>query len=142
MRFWSKNKIALERTFFIMMQQSTLDKLNKLAGKKTTSNKQMFKRIVVKLGTSPKPVEHYPKLKDKDGKTIKDEEGNDKRSDKSDGFMFTFSDFQTSRMVKVILDKKYDVKVMQAYVVSGLGYDIRGGGLMYLDENTEIRNYE
>lgn len=140
MRFWSKNKIALERTFFIMMQQSTLDKLSKLAGKKTTSNKQMFKRIVVKLGTSP--VEHFPKLKDKDGKTIKDEDGNDKRSSKPDGFMFTFSDFQTSRMVKVILDKKYDVKVMQAYVVSGLGYDIRGGGLMYLDENTEIRNYE
>ena len=142
MRSWSKNQVVLERTFFIMMQQSTLDKLNKLAGQETTSNKQMFKRIVVALGPATKPVEHYPKLKDENGKTVKDEKGNDKRSDKSDGFMFTFSDFKTSRMVKVVLDKKYDVKVMQAYIISGLGYDLRGAGFVYLDENCTIKNYE
>ena len=142
MRSWSKKPSCIRKDFFIMMQQSTLDKLNKLAGQETTSNKQMFKRIVVALGPATKPVEHYPKLKDENGKTVKDEKGNDKRSDKSDGFMFTFSDFKTSRMVKVVLDKKYDVKVMQAYIISGLGYDLRGAGFVYLDENCTIKNYE
>lgn len=122
------------------MQQSTLDKLNAIA-KQDKGNKQAFKNIVIKLGV--KPTEHFPKLKDKDGKTIKDEDGNDARSETRDGFTYTFSDFKTSRVVKAVLPKIYDgINPMEAYVISGLGYDIRSGNMIFLDEDVKISNYK
>ena len=42
-------------------------------------NRQAFKTVVIKLGV--KPVEHFPKVKGKDGQTQKDENGNDVRSE-------------------------------------------------------------
>lgn len=121
------------------MQQSTLDKLNFIANE-DKGNKQAFKNIVIKLGV--KPTEHFPKLKDKDGKTIKDEDGNDKRSETRDGYTYTFSDFKTSRIVKVVLDKLYEIKPMEAYVVSGLGYDIRDGNMIFIDEDAKLMSYK
>ena len=120
-----------------MIQQSTLEKLSQLAGKQHSSNKQAFNGlIVIKLGV--KPIKHFPKVKGKDGKTVKDADGNDMRSEKSDGYTYTFSDFETSQVVKVVLNKLYDIKVMNAYVVSGLGYDIRSGNMIFIDENAKI----
>lgn len=121
------------------MQQSTLDKLNALA-KQDRGNKQAFKNIVIKLGV--KPVQHFPKLRDKDGKAIKDEDGNDRRSENSDGYTYTFSDFETSRIVKVVLNKLYDVKPMEAYIVSGLGYDIKSGNMLFIDEDAKLMAYK
>lgn len=121
------------------MQQSTLDKLNVLA-KQDKGNKQAFKNIVIKLGV--KPVQHFPKLRDKDGKAVKDEDGNDRRSENSDGYTYTFSDFETSRIVKVVLNKLYDVKPMEAYIVSGLGYDIRSGNMIFIDEDVKLMAYK
>ena len=124
-----------------MIQQSTLEKLSQLAGKQHSSNKQAFNGlIVIKLGV--KPIKHFPKVKGKDGKTVKDADGNDMRSEKSDGYTYTFSDFETSQVVKVVLDKLYDIKVMNAYVVSGLGYDIRSGNMIFIDENAKIAEYK
>ncbi len=122
------------------MQQSTLDKLNNLANKDNRGNKQAFKNVVIMLGV--KPVEHFPKLKDKDGKTIKDEEGNDKRSETRDGYTYTFSDFESCRVVKVVLDKLYDIKIMNAYLVSGYGYDIRSSNMIFIDEDIRLQEYK
>lgn len=124
-----------------MIQQSTLEKLNQLAGKQHSSNKQAFNGlIVIKLGV--KPIKHFPKVKGKDGKTVKDADGNDMRSEKSDGYTYTFSDFETSRVVKVVLPKLYDLKVMNAYLISGLGYDIRSGNMIFIDEGIKISEYK
>ena len=124
-----------------MIQQSTLEKLSQLAGKQHSSNKQAFNGlIVIKLGV--KPIKHFPKVKGKDGKTVKDADGNDMRSKTSDGYTYTFSDFETSQVVKVVLNKLYDIKVMNAYVVSGLGYDIRSGNMIFIDENAKIAEYK
>ncbi len=123
-----------------MINQSTLDKLNAMAKDGHSSNKQAFKRVVIKLGV--KPVKHFPKMKDKTGKTMKDESGNDLRSETSDGYTYTFSDFETSQVVKVVLDKLYDIKVMNAYLISGLGYDIRSGNMIFIDEDVKITEYK
>lgn len=132
------SKAIIERTFY--MDQNTLNKLANLANNDDKGNRQAFKNVVIKLGV--KPVQHFPKLKGKDGKAVKDKEGNELRSKVSDGYTFTFSDFETSRVVKVILNKKYDIKVMNAYLVSGYGYDIRSGNMIYIDRDVTIQEYK
>lgn len=124
-----------------MIQQSTLEKLSQLAGKQHSSNKQAFNGlIVIKLGV--KPIKHFPKVKGKDGKTVKDADGNDMRSEKSDGYTYTFSDFETSQVVKVVLDKLYDIKIMNAYLISGEGYEIRNANMLFIDEDAKLMAYK
>lgn len=131
-------KVVVERTFF--MDQNTLNKLANLANSDGKGNRQAFKTVVIKLGV--KPVEHFPKVKGKDGKTQKDENGNDVRSKVSDGYTYTFSEFETSKIVKVVLDKLYDVKVMNAYLISGYGYDIRSGNMIFIDKDVRLETYK
>ena len=124
-----------------MIQQSTLEKLSQLAGKQHCSNKQAFNGlIVIKLGV--KPIKHFPKAKGKDGKTVKDADGNDMRSEKSDGYTYTFSNFETSQVVKVVLDKLYDIKIMNAYLISGEGYEIRNANMLFIDEDAKLMAYK
>lgn len=122
------------------MDQSTLNKLANLAKSDTKGSRQAFKTVVIKLGV--KPVEHFPKVKGKDGKTQKDESGNDVRSKVSDGYTYTFSEFETSKIVKVVLDKLYDIKVMNAYLISGYGYDIRSGNMIFIDKDVHLETYK
>lgn len=122
------------------MDQNTLNKLANLANSDSRGNRQAFKTVVIKLGV--KPVEHFPKVKGKDGKTQKDENGNDVRSKVSDGYTYTFSEFETSKIVKVVLDKLYDVKVMNAYLISGYGYDIRSGNMIFIDKDVRLETYK
>lgn len=122
------------------MDQNTLNKLANLANSKDEGSRQAFKNVVIKLGV--KPVQHFPKLKGNDGKTLKDEDGNDLRSKTSDGYTYTFSDFKTSRVVKVVLDKLYDIKVMNAYLISGYGYDIRSGNMIFIDKDVHLSEYK
>lgn len=122
------------------MDQNTLNKLANLANSDSKGNRQAFKTVVIKLGV--KPVEHFPKVKGKDGKTQKDENGNDVRSKVSDGYTYTFSEFETSKIVKVVLDKLYDVKVMNAYLISGYGYDIRSGNMIFIDKDVRLETYK
>lgn len=131
-------KVVVERTFF--MDQNTLNKLTNLANNDTKGSRQAFKTVVIKLGV--KPVEHFPKVKGKDGKTQKDENGNDVRSKVNDGYTYTFSEFETSKIVKVVLDKLYDVKVMNAYLISGYGYDIRSGNMIFIDKDVRLETYK
>lgn len=122
------------------MDQNTLNKLANLANSDDKGNRQAFKNVVIKLGV--KPVQHFPKARDKDGKVLKDENGNDLRSKTSDGYTYTFSDFETSKVVKVVLDKLYNVKVMNAYLISGYGYDIRSGNMIFIDKDVVLKEYK
>lgn len=131
-------KVVVERIFF--MDHNTLNKLANLANSDSKGNRQAFKTVVIKLGV--KPVEHFPKVKGKDGKTQKDENGNDVRSKVSDGYTYTFSEFETSKIIKVVLDKLYDVKVMNAYLISGYGYDIRSGNMIFIDKDVRLETYK
>ena len=93
--------------------------------KAQTSNMTAFNDLVgVYVGASAR--EHFPKLKDENGKTVKDDKGRDKRSDTSDGYTHVFSEFGTSKMIQIVLPKEYNLQLMTAYKLGGLGYDIKG----------------
>ena len=77
--------------------------------KAQTSNMTAFNDLVgVYVGASAR--EHFPKLKDENGKTVKDDKGRDKRSDTSDGYTHVFSEFGTSKMIQIVLPKEYNLQ--------------------------------
>ena len=107
--------------------------------KAKTSNMTAFNDLIgVYVGAPAR--EHFPKLKDTNGKVVKDEKGRDQRSDTSDGYTHVFSEFGTSKMIQIILPKKYDLQLMTAYKLSGLGYDIKGS-MFFIEQDTSISNY-
>lgn len=108
-------------------------------GVRSTTRVSFEKLVCVAMGV--KPVQHFPKLKDSEGKNIKDSEGNDKRSDKSDGWQYTLSEFGTASVVKVVLAKDYNMKPLAVFLISGLGYDMRQANMKYIDRNATIANY-
>ena len=108
-------------------------------GVRSTTRVSFEKLVCVAMGV--KPVQHFPKLKDSEGKNIKDSEGNDKRSDKSDGWQYTLSEFGTASVVKVVLAKDYNMKPLAVFLISGLGYDMRQANMKYIDRNETIANY-
>lgn len=122
-------------------QLEKLKSLQKSANAQTKkSNMSSFADIVgVYLGTEPK--EHYPKLLDESGNKIKDENGSDKRSEKQDGWTYTFAEFGTCKKVQIVLKDKYDIKIMTAYTLSGLGYDIKSANMIFIQDETSIKNY-
>lgn len=104
------------------------------------SNLDHFENLVgVYLGVEPKI--HYPKLKDSDGNKVKDDKGNDMRSEVSDGWTYTFSEFGSSKQIKVVLNKQINFKLLTAYLISGKGYDIKSGGMYFLEIDTKVSNY-
>lgn len=107
---------------------------------KNKSSKQHYESIVVYLGAEP--VEHFPKLRDASGLVVKDSNGEAEKSKVSDGWVHTFSEVGTSKVVKVVLPKKYNLAVLGAFTVSGNGYDIRSGNMLFLDEATQVLNYK
>lgn len=123
------------------MDQNLVSKLSAVAEQeKKRSSKQILSAIVVYLGTDA--TQHFPKVKDAQGKTVKDDAGNDVRSDESDGWTFTFSEVGTSKVVKVVYPKKVDVQMMTAYQVSGFGYSIASGNMLFIDEGVKISLYQ
>ncbi len=107
--------------------------------KPQTSNMTAFADLVgVYVGAPAR--EHFPKLKDENGKAVKDEKGRDQRSDTSDGYTHVFSEFGTSKMIQIILPKEYNLQLMTAYKLSGFGYDIKGS-MFFIEQNTSISNY-
>lgn len=107
---------------------------------KKRSSKQILSAIVVYLGADP--TQHFPKVKDENGKVVKDDEGKDTRSETSDGWTYTFSEVGTSKVVKVVYPKRVDVKMMTAYQVSGFGYSIISGNMLFIDEGSKITLYQ
>lgn len=122
-------------------RQSQLAKLKELEQKGVQgANKMAFNNLVVcTVGVPVK--EHFPKVKLADGSTKKDADGNDVRSEKSDGFMFTFTQFGTATKVMAVLPKNYSLELLSAFKLSGLGYQMRSANLIYIDENVSISNY-
>ena len=123
-------------------RQSQLAKLKVLEqkGVQSTSKTSFHDLVVCTVGAPVK--EHFPKVKLADGSTKKDSEGNDVRSEKSDGFTFTFSEIGTSQVVKVVLQKKYKLELDQFYSVGGKGYRIRSGNLIFIDEAGSISAFK
>lgn len=123
------------------MDQNLISKLSAVAEQeKKRSSKQILSVIVVYLGVDL--TEHFPKVKDEQGKTVKDDEGKELRSKTSDGWTYTFSEVGTSKVVKVVYPKKLDVQMMTAYQVSGFGYSIASGNLIFIDEASKISLYQ
>ena len=107
---------------------------------KEEKRKQLLKKVVVYLKADAKP--HFPKKRDADGNVVKDEKGHEVRETVSDGFSYTFSEFGKSKVVKVVYPAKLKLGMLQAYVVSGLGYDIPSGNLIFIDEGSKIALYK
>ncbi|MCP9331720.1 hypothetical protein [Lactobacillus kefiranofaciens] len=119
-------------------RQEQLNKLKALEQKGTqTTSKMVFHDLVVCTVGAP-VKEHFPKVKLADGSTKKDVDGNDVRSAKSDGFMYTFSQFGTATKIMAVIPKKYTLELLTAYKVSGLGYQMRQANMIYLDENVQL----
>lgn len=122
-------------------RQSQLAKLKVLEqkGVQSTSKTSFHDLVVCTVGAPVK--EHFPKVKLADGSTKKDSEGNDVRSEKSDGFTFTFTQFGTATKVMAVLPKNYNLDLLSAFKLSGLGYQMRNANLIYIDENVSLSNY-
>ena len=108
-----------------------LEKQGVRSGAKTS-----FRDLVVcSVGVPVK--EHFPKIKI-NGIVQKDAEGNDARSSDADGYTFTFSQFGTATKVMAVLPKKYNLDLLTAYKLSGLGYQMRQANMLYIDENVQL----
>lgn len=108
-----------------------LEKQGVRSGAKTS-----FRDLVVcSVGVPVK--EHFPKIKI-NGIVQKDAEGNDARSSDADGYTFTFSQFGTATKVIAVLPKKYNLDLLTAYKLSGLGYQMRQANMLYIDENVHL----
>lgn len=123
---------------------SSIEKLRELQAKQKnqaqTSNMTDFNGLVV-IHVGVEPTEHFPKLKDSDGNKIKDEKGADKRSEVSDGWTYTFTQFGTAKTVKIVLAKRINPALLGAFQVGGKGYDIKSGNLIFIEKDGTIANY-
>ena len=83
--------------------------------------------------------QHFPSLKNTEGKTIKDENGYAKKSEKSDGYSVTLALFGKAQFVHLVFPKPVNLRPAGAYTVSGFGYDL--GKDFYVEQEPRIRNY-
>lgn len=126
---------------------SQLQKLQALqaqnkAKAKTSSMTKLENIVGVYLGTEP--AEHFPKLLDANGNKIQEEKNGrklDKRSETSDGWTYTFAEFNTCKKVQIVLEKRINLQLMAAYNLGGLGYDIKSGNMYFIEKDTTITNY-
>lgn len=121
-----------------MVNSKTIAKLKAEVQGQHESTKTSFKGM--KLAYLGVPVkEHYPKVKDANGNTLKDADGNDKRASEYDGYTTTFSELGTSNKVMLVLPKKYNLEWLGLYEASGLGYQMRRSNMMFVDEDVHLR---
>lgn len=122
-----------------MSQQ--IEKLKALQESKSkTANLSVFDNIVV-IDVGIKPMKHYPKLKDEFGNKIKDENGKDKRSETSDGYTYSFVEFATGKMVKIVLPQERKFDLLGSYKAVGLGYDIKSANMIFIEQRAQIAEY-
>lgn len=119
-----------------MSQQ--LDKLKALQSSQVQSSKTLFNTVVIHVGIEPTP--HYPKVM-QNGVKVKNDKGEDVRSDVSDGWTYTFSEFATAKKVMIVLKQKVNLELLKAYKIAGLGYDLKKANLLFIDSNTQISEY-
>ena len=112
-----------------MIDKATLQKLVNATANKSTSTKKDFDQLyLIYLGAPSKA--HFPKL------------DSGKRSEESDGTSFTFSELGSSKKVTVVYAGDFEPELMEMYLVSGLGYDIRNSNFIFIDENSNIKHVE
>lgn len=122
-----------------MSQQ--IEKLKALQeSKNKTANLTLFSNLVV-IDVGIKASQHFPKLKDDLGNKIKDENGKDKRSEVSDGYTYSFVEFATGKMVKIVLPEERKFELLGSYKVAGLGYDIKQANMVYIEQKGQIAEY-
>ena len=122
-----------------LQRLKALQEQNKAKSQK--SNMTAFNELVgIYVGTPIRP--HYPKLRDENGKVIKDEKGRDKRSDENDGYTHVFAEFGTAKMIQIVLPKEYNLSITTAYALSGLGYDISSSNMFFIEKDGTIANYQ
>ena len=108
--------------------------------KNKTSNLTLFNNVVV-IDVGIKPTQHFPKLKDKFGNKIKDGDGKDKRSEVSDGYTYSFVEFATGKLVKIVLPEERKFELLGSYKVAGLGYDIKSANMIFVEQKAHIVDY-
>jgi hypothetical protein len=118
-----------------------LDKLKADVAAKATGNKVEFNELIV-AWTGVQVTEYKEKLRDSNGKVIKDEKGKDKRSSTISGYTHTFNELGTGKIVKIVCkNKELNTQLLSVYKISGFGYDIRQSSMIFIDELKEIKNY-
>lgn len=122
------------------MEISKLEQLAKLQQQR--QSRQSFQKVVVYLGAEAR--EHFAKKRDSQGQVLKDDSGNDLREDTPDGVTLSFSEVGTSSLVKVVYPSNQapDLKMMGAYVVSGMGFNINSANMLFLDQKVKISEYK
>ena len=96
------------------------------AKSKTSCMTKLDNIIDVYRGT--KQEEHIAKLLDENGNKIQEEKNGrkvDKRTETSNGWTYTFAQFNTCKKVQIVLDKRINWQQMAAYNRGGLDYDIK-----------------
>ncbi len=121
---------------FTEEQNEKLDALD-ARDEKGDFRRDFSKIVVVKLGGRPRP--YFPKIKGADGKTLKDANGNDRRSEQQHGWMYTFAEYRNCEALRIVLAKEMKLK-RGLYVVSGRGYGSDGGS-KFIDVDSRIVNY-
>ena len=128
-----------ERSLFYMANKEKLLALQSKL-KEKQSNKETFTDIVcVHVGIEP--AAYFPKVKNADGTNAKDEDGNDKRSETQFGWMYSFVQFGTGKLVKIVNRERIAIELLETYAVSGNGYDIKQARMAFIDENAKILKY-
>lgn len=105
------------------------------ASSKSSGLKFLEVGYVVYLGSTPK--EHYPKLKDRYGNKVKDDNGKDVRADQSTGFIVSFATIGDNPKVVSAVFSDIDtlnLEPLSVYQLSGYGYDIRQSNFVWLEE--------
>lgn len=120
-------------------QPSQLDRLKALKGKRSSNMTRFDGLVVVEVGVKPKP--YYPKLKTADGATIKGADGKDQRAETASGWTYTFTEYGTAKTVKVVLPQEFLLEPLTVCKVSGEGYDIQQGNLIFVQENGHIAQF-
>ena len=123
------------------IEMTQLERLQKLVNQPSKSNNMTAFNGLVVVNVGCQPKEHFPKLQDKNGKKIVDSTGYVQHAKYRDGWMYTFSQFNTAKMVKVILPQQIELDLLQPYQISGLGYDIRNANIIYLEKDIKISKY-
>lgn len=99
-----------------------------------------FDHTVIEVGIPVRP--HFPNIKDSEGKTVYEEvdgQRRAKKSDKSDGYSYTFAVFGQRQFVQVVLPKKVKLEPARPYKVTGFGYDM--GMNFYIKQEPKVTNY-
>lgn len=103
-----------------------------------TSNLEHISVLGIYLSVDPR--EHFPKLKNADGSNVKGDDGRVMRSEVSDGWTYTFSEYGTSKVIKVVLPEKVELEPLSPWIVTGEGYDMPS--MFFIEKEGEVSVYQ